>query len=199
MADLRKIADDLSKVSVLEAAELAEMLGDRWSGVGSGPEPSLLFLNRERTCKEPLRRGETLFEFYDSCASLGYDEFRKLINSWLAGMSSGDRDEMISRMRYGKDREFGACLAELSIRAFILGSGYHANPHPEIAGTKRRPDYAVTDEAGSLLGYVEVTTVNLPDTEEAERNRENPVYIAINAAKIPAGSILGYNLGSVRK
>jgi hypothetical protein len=194
MPDLRKIADDLSRLSVLEAADLARMLEDRWSSAENGPETAPLFADRERTRKEPLRRGETRFEFYDSCASPGYDEFRKLVNGWLAEMPAGDRIEMISRMRYGKDREFGSCLAELSVQAFILGSGCRAKPHPDVPGTKKRPDYAATDEAGSLLSYVEVTTVNLPATEEGERNRENLVYNAINAAKIPTGSILGYNL-----
>ena len=116
------------------------------------------------------------------------------MNGWLAEMPANDRNEIISRMRYGGDREFGASLIELSLHAFVLGSGCRANPHPEVAGTKKRPDCAATDQAGLLLGYVEVTTVNPPATEGAEKNRENPMYNAINAAKIPAGSILGYRL-----
>jgi Ribosomal protein L7/L12 dimerisation domain len=194
MVDLQKIVDDLSKLTVLEAADLAKMLEEKWSGSGSEPASTVLFEDRERTRKEPLRRGETLFEFYDSSARPGYDEFRSVVNAWLAQMPADDRNELISRMRYGGDREFGASLAELSLHAFILGSGCRANPHPEVPGTTKRPDYAATDQAGALLGYVEVTTVNPPAAEEAEKNRENRVYNAIDAAKIPAGSTLGYNL-----
>jgi len=52
----------------------------------------------------------------------------------------------------------------------------------------------VTDEAGLLQGYVEVTTFNPPDSEMADKNRENPIFDAINAAPIPDGSHLGYRL-----
>lgn len=52
----------------------------------------------------------------------------------------------------------------------------------------------MTDQAGTPLAYVEVTTVNPPAAQEKEVNRENPVYNAIDAAKIPARSALGYKL-----
>ena len=194
MADLQKIIDDLSKLTILEAADIAKMLEEKWSGAESGPTSTVLFTDRERTRKEPLRRGETLFDFYNSSASHGYDEFRAVVNGWLAKMPASDRNELISRMRYGGDHDFGASLAELSLHAFILGSGCHASPHPEVPETTKRPDYAATDQSGAPLAYVEVTTVNPPAAEEAEKNRENPIYNAIDAAKIPAGSALGYNL-----
>jgi Ribosomal protein L7/L12 dimerisation domain len=196
MADLQKIFNDLSKLTVLEAANLVKMLEEKWGDAGCGNGLTMLFEVRERTRKEPLRRGETLFEFYDSCASDGYDELRSVVNGWLAHMPAADRNELITRMRYGGDREFGASLAELSLHAFILGSGCRASPHPEVPGTTKRPDYAAIDQAGAPLAYVEVTTVNPPAAQEAEKNRENPVYNAIDAAKIPAGSALGYRLVS---
>jgi len=37
MADLQKIVDDLSKLTVLEAADLAKMLEEKWSS-GSGSD-----------------------------------------------------------------------------------------------------------------------------------------------------------------
>ena len=194
MADLKKIADGLSNLTVLEAALLVRMLEEKWSGTGIGYGFTMLFENRERTRKEPLRRGESLFEFYDSCGSHGYDELRSVVNSWLAQMPTDDRNKLITRMRYGGDREFGSSLSELSLHAFILGSGYRASLHPEVPGSAKRPDYAATDQKGAPLAYVEVTTVNPPAAQIAEMNRENPVYNAVDAAKIPAGSALGYNL-----
>jgi len=130
MANLRKIADDLSNLSVLEAADLAKMLEEKWRDAGSGSAATRLFLNRGRTRTEPLKPNEALFDFYDSSASPGYIEFRTVVNGWLAEMPAKDRSEIISRMRYGKNREFGACLVELSIHAFILGSGYRASRTP---------------------------------------------------------------------
>lgn len=194
MADLQKIIDNLSKLTVIEAGELAKMLETKWSGAQGNKRSLVLFEDHERTRTEPLRRGETLFDFYDSSASPGYNEFRAVVNGWLAQMPAGDRAELISRMRYGGDREFGASLSELSLHAFTVGSGFGARPHPEIPGTAKRPDFAAIDQTDTPVAYIEVTTVNPPAAQEAEKNRENPVYNAINAAKIPAGSILGYRL-----
>lgn len=194
MADLQRIVDDLSKLTVTEAAELTKMLTTKWSGTEAGGQPLVLFEERERTRTEPLKRGEALFDFYDSCASSGYKEFRAVVNGWLAQMPADERAELISRMRYGGDREFGASLSELSLHAFIVGSGFRAKPHPDISGTAKRPDFAAVDQADTPAAYVEVTSVNPPAAQEAEKNRENPVYNAINAAKIPAGSALGYRL-----
>lgn len=193
MADVQKIVDDLSALTITEAAELAEMLKAKWNTV-QGAQRLVLFEDRERTRTEPLRRGEQLFDFYDSSASPGYNEFRAVVTGWLAQMPADDCAELITRMRYGRDREFGAALSELSIHAFIVGSGYRVGPHPQVPGSTKRPDFAAIGQADAPDAYVEVTTVNPPATEEAEKNRENPIYNAINGAKIPAGSVLGYRL-----
>src|ERR1700678_1551786 len=154
----------------------------------------MLFEDRERTRTEPLGRGESLFDFYDSSASRGYGELRTIINGWLAEMPEGDRAELVTRMRYGGDRDFGAALCELSVHAFLLRSGCKVIVHPEVPGTTKRPDFAGTDEKGNVLAYVEVTTINRPTSQVSEINRENLVYNAIDAATLPAGSLLGYNL-----
>jgi len=159
----------------------------------------MLFEDRERTRKEPLRRGESLFDFYDSSASHGYDEFRSLVNGWLAEMPTDDRNKLITRMRYADNREFGSSLCELSLHAFILGLGYRASLHPQVPGSTKRPDYALTDEAGEPLAYIETTTVNPPAEQAAELNRENAVYNAIDTVTLPAGSALGYKLAQAGK
>lgn len=198
MADIQKIVDDLSTLTISEAAELAKMLKAKWS-TAEREEQLVLFEDRERTRTDPLRRGEQLFDFYDSSASPGYSELRSVVNGWLARMSASDRAELITRICYGGDREFGAALSELSTNAFIVGSGYRATPHPQVSGSTKRPDFAAIDQTDGTVAYVEVTTVNPPATEAAEKNRENPIYNAINGATIPAGSILGYRLARAGK
>jgi hypothetical protein len=125
------------------------MLSEKWSRTGAVPALSVLFEKRERTRTEPLQRGEGLFEFYDRCAGPRYDEFRAVVNGSLAQMPADARNKLISRMRYGGDREFGASPTELSVHAFILGSGCKAIAHPQIPGTAKRPDFLVTDQAGT--------------------------------------------------
>ena len=100
MADLQKIVDDLSKLTVLEAADLAKMLEEKWGGAGTGDRRIMVFEDSERIRQEPLRCGNTFFDFYDSCASHGYDELRSVVNGWLAQMPAGDRNNLITRMRW---------------------------------------------------------------------------------------------------
>jgi hypothetical protein len=154
----------------------------------------MLFQAKERTRKEPLRRGERLFDFYDARAGNAYDTLRSIVNGWLAEMPDRDRGELISRMRNGGDREFEAALCEILVHAWLVRSGCKVVVHPEIAGTANRPDFAAVDENGSVLCYVEVTTVNPPAAQEAADNRENAIYSAIAKATLPAGCLLGYDL-----
>lgn len=193
MADLQKIADDLSNLTVLEAANLSNMLKEKWTGA-ENRNRSKLFEDRERTRQEPLRRGESLFEFYDACGRSGYNEFRAVVNTWLGELPAESSNELMSRMRYGGDREFGTSLTELSTQSFIRGSGHRVIVHPVVPESTKKPDFAAADESGVPLAYVEVTTANPPKTQEAETNRENPIYNAIDGAKLPAGTILGYRL-----
>jgi hypothetical protein len=131
----------------------------------------MLFEDRQRTREAPLKRGESLWKFYDTCALPGYDEFRSLINRWLVEMPEKDSQELISRIKYGGNREIGACLCELSVHAWLVRLGFKVTVHPEIPGTTKRPDFAALDEAGALAAYVEVTTVN-PQPDKRRRKIE---------------------------
>jgi len=53
----------------------------------------MLFSERQRTRQEPLKRGEQLFDFYDSCARDGYDQLRVLLNGWMAAIPEEHRSE----------------------------------------------------------------------------------------------------------
>jgi hypothetical protein len=98
----------------------------------------MLFGERERTRQEPLRRGEELFEFYDSCALSGYDQFRSLINGWLEAIPEEHRAELISRMRYGGNEAFGAALCELMVAIYLTKLNLKIAFHPNIAGSTTR-------------------------------------------------------------
>src|SRR5262249_54897537 len=54
--------------------------------------------------------------------------------------------------------------------------------------------YAATDQSGAIVAYIEVTTRNPPAAQDRQEDEENPIYHAIDGAKIPAGSALGYRL-----
>jgi aspartyl-tRNA(Asn)/glutamyl-tRNA(Gln) amidotransferase subunit B len=164
------------------------------SGEVSGKKDrDVLFGERERTRQKPLQPGERLFDYYDECGRSGYDEFRSLVNRWLADVAVDDRRKLISRMRNAGNSAFGAALCELTVHALLKALKYEVIAHPQIPGTSAHPDFAATDEAGRKL-YVEVTTVNRSDDLVDQLGREAPIYNAINQAKLPPGCLLGYSL-----
>ena len=55
MADLSKIVDDLSKLTVLEAAELAKMLEEKW-GVTAAAAVAVAAGRRRCGCRRSKRR-----------------------------------------------------------------------------------------------------------------------------------------------
>jgi len=154
----------------------------------------MLFAERHRTRQEPLKRGEQLFDFYDSCGCDGYDQLRGLLNEWMSGIPEEHRKELISRMQHGGNEAFGAALCELIVAIFLKKSGHKLVFHPDVPSSSNHPDFAVVDEAGKTVCYIEVTTVNRAAERAKEQNREAVIYNAIDGAKLPEGCLLGYNL-----
>ncbi len=154
----------------------------------------MLFVERERTRQEPLKRGEQLFDFYDSCGRDGYDQLRVLLNGWIAAVPQEHRAEIISRMQHGGNEAFGAALCELLVASFLTKSGLRRVFHPDVPDSPNHPDFAIVDETGKTVCYVEVTTVNRANERAKEQNREAVIYNAIDGASLPAGCVLGYNL-----
>jgi hypothetical protein len=153
-----------------------------------------LFPEIARSRKEPLRRGEKLFEFYNECARAGYDEFRSFVNRWIADFPQSDQAELASRMSGGADKAFQSGLIEIVVYAFVRKLNYRVQVHPQIEGSSKRPDFAIIDGEGRLAAFIEVTTVNQPNAVESESNRETSIYNAIDQAKLPTGCVLGYSV-----
>ena len=144
--------------------------------------------------KEPLRPGEDLFTFYDECGRSGYDELRSTLNRWLSEIPQEPRIELISRMQNAGNAAFGAALCELMVHALLVRLHHRVAVHPPIQGTEKRPDFAVIDDKGKVVCYVEVKTANRSVQEHGELGRETAIYNAINKASLPAGCLLGYEL-----
>ncbi len=138
----------------------------------------MLFEEHERTRQEPLRRGEDLFSYYDSCALNGYDQLRSLINAWISQIPGEHRTDLISRMRYGGSGAFGSALCELLVATYLSKLSLKIVFHPGVPGSSNHPDFAVVDDTGKVLCYVEVTTVNRATGREKEENREAVLYNA---------------------
>jgi len=154
----------------------------------------MLFDTGDRTRREPLQRGEQLFEFYNSCGLGGYDQLRSLINVWITAIPEEHRSELITRMRHGGDVAFGAAFCELLIATFVTKSNLKIIFHPDVPESSNHPDFAVVGDDENVLCYVEVTTVNRAAERAKQQNREAVIYNAIDGVNIPSGCLLGYNL-----
>ncbi|MDO9298077.1 hypothetical protein [Bradyrhizobium sp.] len=155
---------------------------------------NLLFLKIYRSREEPQRRGERLFEFYNQCSRLGYDEFRSFVNEWISQLAASDQAEIVSRMSRGGDRQFKSGLVELLVHASLRALNLKVIVHPALEGTTKRPDFAVLDGQDRVVAYIEVTTVNPPNLTDAEENREAPIYNAIDQIKLTVGCVFGYDV-----
>ncbi len=61
MADLQKIADDLSQLTVLEAAELTKILEDRW-GVSAAAPAAVMAVAPTAAAEAPVEEEKTEFD-----------------------------------------------------------------------------------------------------------------------------------------
>src|SRR5947209_18728264 len=104
----------------------------------------MLFPELERTRMEAMRRGESLFDFYNECGRPGYDTFRSFVNNCIALMPPLGRDEFLSRMRKGGDRQFESALVELLVFRCLHQFGHSVAVHPKVSGSIKAPDFAIT-------------------------------------------------------
>jgi len=154
-----------------------------------------LFENWTRTKEGPLQRGERPYDYYDQSARKGYQSLRDILNLWVSEIEDANfRDEIISRITKAGNAGFRAALSELVVHDLLVRLGFTIATHPTLPGATKRPDFALTDAKGRASAYVEVTTVNRPDSQEKEDNRESIVFNAINQLRVPDGSLLGYTL-----
>jgi hypothetical protein len=100
------------------------------------------------------------------------EEAAVLLNGWIAATPEEHRAELISRMQHGGNEAFGAALCELLVATFLTKFGLKLVFHPDVPGSSNHPDFAVFDEAGKTVCYVEVTTINRAAERGKEQNRE---------------------------
>jgi len=190
MADVSKLVDALSRLTVLEAAELAKLLKERWKP----SKAQVLFDDKQRTRTTPMKPGETEFAFYDASARPEYQTYRDLLNGWIEQMPDAGRAELIARFQKGDSLQYRAALAELTVHAALVRQGYRVQLHPACGHPTRRPDFLVQTQDGAPVAFVEVTTF-APATEEVgQSKRDAAIYNALDKVKLPAGWRMGLDI-----
>jgi hypothetical protein len=59
----------------------------------------MIFEEKERTRTEPKQPGEDEFAFYDSAGGQACDDYRALLNGWIADYPEAERAELVACFR----------------------------------------------------------------------------------------------------
>ena len=78
-----------------------------------------VFDNKRRTALDRMRRGESLYTYYDRCARPGYETLRALVDCWASELPVEARNDLVARLRTNRDQEFQAALVELVTHAIL--------------------------------------------------------------------------------
>jgi hypothetical protein len=100
-----------------------------------------------------MREGESLFEFYDTCAVATFATYRSLVNEWLRQLPPNHAAKMAGRMK-GRNVQFQRALCELIVYRLLRQLGYDVDIHPQLPHTTRKPDFLARDAAGGTRCYV---------------------------------------------
>jgi hypothetical protein len=155
----------------------------------------MLFKQIERDRTEPLRRGEKLFDFYDSRSGGEYDTCRNFLNLWISEFPEQDRTELLRRMTKNANEDFAACIVEILLHAFAKRLGYSVDVHVETP-TKKKIDFKILNANSSIQTYLEATSFSGSHATRASDNREAQIYNAIEKTKLPNGCKLAYSVKS---
>lgn len=104
----------------------------------------LLFSERDRSDFSFKRESESDFMFVDRCALPFVTNTRRLLERYVSKFPSGDRSELIARMRSGDDTHYRSAVFEVLLHEILLRLGCELRCHPELPnGSSSRPDFLV--------------------------------------------------------
>jgi hypothetical protein len=136
--------------------------------------------------KETGSRGyaQPSYDFLNQSAWPECAQIRSLLESWFSEYPEPGRAELLTRFRSQTDREHHSAFFELFLYHLLSMTAGTIEIHPEIEGTQKRPDFAVTSPVQRV--FVEATTVeeDLPHDPRAERRRQR-VLDALSGIKSP--------------
>ena len=139
-----------------------------------------MFNNSIRTDASPKTYSESLFAFLDRSGRPEYEKVRVLISDWIAHVPPTERDDFVRRITSGQDVVFHSAFLELYVHELLTATGQSVTFHPELSGTKKRPDFrAVGSRAGKAIVECTVATED-SDKDRAAQARLNTLFDSIN-------------------
>jgi hypothetical protein len=130
------------------------------------------------------RYGESIYTYYRDSERPGIAAIRVLLEEWFQEIPEEERLDLQQRLRSPIERQHRSAVFELFIHRLLLRCGLQLEFHPGVPGGPTRPDFLVSHD-GRALFYLEAIAVSNSAREEAETNRMNQVYDALNRLESP--------------
>jgi hypothetical protein len=142
-----------------------------------------VFDDIDRVDASPSKHSEGAFAFLNRVAGLFWDRTRSTVADWFGRLPTSVQVDVLGRIRSGDDRQFTAAFWEMYVHESLTREGFTLVPHPAIAGTSSRPDFAATRR--DLSFYVEATVIGESASAAAAERRRNVVYDSLNELDSP--------------
>jgi len=124
-----------------------------------------------------------MYAFLDRVDSVYWARVRDLLNDWFSRLPCGMRDDVSARWRSGDNGQAQAAFWEMYLFEAHRRAGYEVEPHPEIAGEDKRPDFLVTRREDGASFYLEATMASRwSDADAADERRRRAIFERIDTA-----------------
>ena len=130
------------------------------------------------------RYGEPIHAYYRDSERPGIVAIRALLEEWFLELPEDERLDLQQRFRSPIERQHRSAVFELFLHHMLLRCGFEIEFHPDIPGVTTHPDFLLS-RTGQELFYLEAIAVSNSNREEAEANRMNQVYDALNNLASP--------------
>ena len=131
--------------------------------------PDSLFEARARTDRSPSHARESVIDFLNRVAGPFWDRVREHLTVWVDQYPAHDRDDVRGRLCSRIDVDFHAAYWELFNFHALSRAGFELTCHPEIPGSRKRPDFLVV--GNGLRFFLEAKLLG-DSQEERRRQRE---------------------------
>lgn len=152
----------------------------------------MLFDAKHRLYAGTKDRNESDFEFLDRSVRAAAKHVRHFLNHWIEKFPAEDRDELVSRIKFGGLKGYKSATFEIMLYAMLTKLGASIKLHPALEnGSSKRPDFLVSFPHGDEF-YLEAAVVaSQSDAELALEQKNNTILELIDRIDSP-NFILSY-------
>ncbi len=143
-----------------------------------------LFDDIDRWEHGPRLYAQPDFFYLNTSARPGVQAIRRTLEDWFSRYPKFGRAELRSRIR-SDNLNHRSAYFELLIHELLLKLGCKIELHPPVAGTSRRPDFAVSSRSINKFYVEAVLASDQTEAEMAAEARQNQVYDSLNRLSSP--------------